>query len=200
MFLVAKNDMTTWPTVTNTDQDGGVESHLVVNEVAQSWRIIESAKSCPGSELVNPDITDIPWDPYTSLGYGISRGLFHCSWRRSPRGDSTIICNPPIFGSMEAIWSIQNLKRFRIIQCLLIKPANVLLIDPPTSGFNPLNILPSLPLGCHRIGSCCTPAVAEATSGPKSCGIVELIRWHIKTDDETPIGRWPLNISGLRYR
>ena len=23
MFLVAKNDMTTWPTVTNTDQDGG---------------------------------------------------------------------------------------------------------------------------------------------------------------------------------
>jgi len=75
-----------------------------------------------------------------------------------------------------------------------------LLIDPPTSGFNPLNILPSLPVGCHRIGSCCTPAVAEATSGPKSCGIVELICWHIKTDDETPIGRWPLNISGLRYR
>ena len=143
-----------------------------------------------------------PWYNWYTLGsrkplwdMGSQSGLFHCSWQRSPRGDSTIIYNPPIFGSMEAFWSIQNLKRFRIIQCLLIKPTNVCWLIHPL-----LVLIHStfchLPVGCHRIGSCCTPAVAEATSGPKSCGIVELICWHIKT----PIGRWPLNISGLRYR
>ena len=60
--------------------------------------------------------------------------------------------------------SIQHLKRFRIIHPMFVDWSIHFTLFWFSSAQHP-----AITSGCHRIGSCCTPAVAEATSGPKSC-------------------------------